>query len=176
MVSLISLIIITRRTREILARVSFSSRQFPPLSHPGKLRTGSASDANEGGWSLQPTPAPIPFLVFLFSSSPQLPRFSHCRLARELEVRGRSDDREFPRRIVTKLLTASRPTRARRRQCRGFSQVSRYRHRGPRQRALSVRACQLPKNKINYGTPVFMPRRRRYERGEEGSSAERKGG
>lgn len=107
-----------------------------------------------GGRSLQPA---IPALVPRPRVSPLfLSPLSSPIVGRELEVRERSDDREFPRGIVTKLLTASRPTRARR--CRGFSQVSRYRRRHHPRHALSGCACQLPKNKINYGTPVFMPR------------------
>lgn len=122
-----------------------------------------------GGRSLQPAiPAPVPrprvSLLFLSPLSSPI-------VGRELEVRERSDDREFPRGIVTKLLTASRPTRAR--QCRGFSQVSRYRRRYRRRHprhALSGCACQLPKNKINYGTPVFMPREGGRTRGAEEST------
>jgi len=71
-------------------------------------------------------------LLFLLSPPPPLGPLSSPIVGWELEVRGRLADREFPRGIVTKLLTASRPTRARRRQRRGFSQVSRYRRRGPR--------------------------------------------
>lgn len=132
---------------------------------PLQTQTGSASDARAvGDFSQQSPPLPLGH-AFLFSS---LATLSSPIVGRELEVRERSDDREFPRGIVTKLLTASRPTRARR--CRGFSQVSRYRRRHPRH-ALSGCACQLPKNKINYGTPVFMPR----EGGRTGRTGESTG-
>lgn len=144
--ALAGLIIITRPSLEYCPLIA--AIFHPPANSDRKC------ERREGGRRLQPAvpaPAPRPRVSLLFLSPPLV-----LPLSGELEVRERSDDREFPRGIVTKLLTASRPTRARR--CRGFSQVSRYRRRRHPRHALSGCACQLPKNKINYGTPVFMPR------------------
>lgn len=125
--ALASLIIITRRTRP--SSVVLSSRQF---STPLQTQIGSASDARAVGvFSRQYLPPAPRLRVSLLFFSP----LSFPIVGRELEVRERSDDREFSREIVTKLLTASRPTRARR--CRGFSQVSRYRCRYRRRHPLT---------------------------------------
>lgn len=60
-VSLVSLIIITRRKqdpRSSVVLIAAVSTLSPFL--PWQTQTGSANDANKGGWSLQPAPAPIP--------------------------------------------------------------------------------------------------------------------
>lgn len=113
----------------VLIAVFAPSFPPPPSPHPeGMARihreatpTGSASDASEGGsrglaadsssrvrFPSLPRPSLAPLSLSILLSW-----FCHCR-ERELKVAGRTDDREFPRGIVTKLLTASRPTRARR--------------------------------------------------------------